>query len=298
MYLLRKWYLDLLTREGTYLFVYFAYVRLAGAVTRSLVLHIAPEGSERTITFPLSVKWHREQAGGGREIEIGLEGGAISVDRKGCRITARNSHAEVDILFTPVVPGGTRPVLIKRPAGGRILWEPIGIRYRVDGHMMLNGSRVDLDDSSGYVDFLESTILPPWVPVRQLLWGRAHQAHADLAFMHASGVRGTPSWSRFILHREQKIEESDDVEIADRSGGYLLRARLAGEEFQMTVTHRKPVQIGSFIDQQDIRWPIARSLVKKITRDPRGSKFLSSIDVPGWGATSQGSFMIDEEAYL
>lgn len=307
MYLLRKWYFDLLTPGGTYLFLYFAYIRLAAAKMYSLVLHIAPGDSAKTHTFPLPVKSLREGGKEGHEFLALLKDGAITLDRNGCRITVKHPRSSVDLSYSPVIPGGTGPVLIPGD-GGHILWEPIGIRYRVEGLVTLDGLRLDVSGSAGYADFLESTILPPRVPVRRLLWGRAHHAGADLTFMHASGTGGFPSWSRLILHRGGKIEESKGIEIvrageqegspAKASDEYTLRARLPDTELLINVRRRKLVQCSSFIDQQNIRWTIARSLVKKFTRDPRGSKYLSCIDVPGWEANGQGSFMIDEEAYL
>lgn len=307
MYILRKWYCDLLTTGGTYLFVYFAYVRLAGVTTRSLVLHIAPEGSARPQTFSLPVNSFREGDGG--RLDVALKDGRLGVDRKVCHLAARNSRADVDLHYTLVVPGGTRPVRIEPSARGHVLWEPLGLRYRVDGQLTLDGLRVAVEGSAGYADFLESTILPPWVPVRRLLWGRAHLPDADLTFMRASGEAGSASWSRFLLHRGGKIEESDNVAVTDQSardadpsdpntGGYVLRVRLPDENLCMTVRRRKPVQCASFIDQQAIRWPMARALAKKVTRDPHGSKYLSSIDVMGWGTHDPPPLMIDEEAFL
>jgi hypothetical protein len=79
-------------------------------------------------------------------------------------------------------------------------------------------------------------------------------------------------------------------------GGYNVRVPLPGREFQMTVKHQRPVQQANFIDHQKIRFPVLNSLVKKITRDPRGTKFLSRVDVPSWGL--QNLLMIDEEVQL
>ncbi len=305
MYLLRKWYFDLLTPGGTYLFFYFAYIRLAGAYMRSLVLHIAPENSTDSHTFPLTVKSVGE--GEGHDFQAILKNGSVTLERGGCRIKAGDARSSLDLDFAPVVPGGTRPVLIPGK-GGRILWEPICIRYRVGGRVTLDGSCLDVTGSAGYADFLESTILPPRVPVRRLLWGRAHFSGSDLTYMHASAEGGEPSWSRLVLHRGGKIEACDGIEItrpAVKDGvptadndEYRLRARLPGEEFRVTVRRRKLVQRAGFIDQQKIRWPVARSLVKKFTRDPRGSKYLGCIEVSGGNGDDQRAFMIDEEAQL
>ncbi len=309
MYLLRKWYFDLLTAEGMYLFLYFAYVRLAGVTSRSLVLHVAPGNQEGTFTESVPVKSHREPGGGARELAVGLKRGTIMVEGRGCRIALGTSRASLDLSYSLVVPGGGRPVLIEGARKGRILWKPIGIRYRVEGTVTVDGSRFMLDGCAGYADFLESTILPPWVPVRHLLWGRAHCPEEDLAFVHASGLAGAPSWSRFLLHRKGKVQESDQVEITGESGipsapsaggtgGYTVRAGFPGEVYEMTVHHCRTVQNASFIDQQRFRWSIARSLAKRITRDPHGSKFLSSIEIPGRGTGGRELCMIDEEAYL
>ncbi len=309
MYLFRKWYFDLLTPDGTYLFLYFAFVRLAGSTMRSLVLHISPGGSDRTLTRSLPVESHREEDRDGHEIVIGLRSGRISASGTSCQIAAGDSGTSVDLMYTRIAPGGKSPVLIDAARRGHILWEPMGIRYDVEGSVTIEGSRHTLRGCTGYADFLECTILPPWVPVRHLFWGRAHCPDSDLAYMHASGAGGNPSWSRLLLHRDGTVVESDRVEVISRSepltgssamgqGGYSLRARLDGEEYVMKVTHQKTVQNASFIDQQRIRWSIARTLAKSITRDPRGSKFLSCADIPPWGMDGRTSIMIDEEAYL
>ncbi len=297
MYLLRKWYFDLLTNGGTYLFLYVAYVRLAAAKMCSLVFHIAPADSVTTHTIPLPVMSLKEGGKEGREFHALLMDGSVTQTRNGCSILAKHPRCSVDLNFAPVIPGGASPVVIPGDSG-HILWEPIGIRYRVDGLVTFDGMRLDATGSAGYADFLESTILPHRVPIRRLLWGRAHHPEADLTFIHASGTEGSPAWSRLLLHREGKIEESDRIEIVRAVDEYTLRARLPDRDLHIKVRRRKLVQCSSFIDQQKIRWTIARSLVKKLTRDPHGSKFLSCIDVPGWESNDRGSFMIDEEAYL
>jgi hypothetical protein len=309
MYLLRKWYVDLLTHDGMYLFLYYAFIRIAGVITRSLVLHIAPAGADDAVSIPLGADSHIEDASGGREIRVGLKAGGILIGRNGCRITARDPRATVDLVYSPLTSAAASPVIIAGTNGGHIRWEPIGVRYRVSGTVTMNGSRFDVEECPGYADFLESTILPLRVPVRKLIWGRGHFPTADLTFMHASGGSGTPSWSRLIVYRGEKVEESDMVEITGASGlpadsstntlgSYLLRATLPREEFAMTVSHRKAVQRGSFIDQQKIRWQPARSFIKRVTRDPRGTKYLSSAEIPAWGRNATGLFMIDEEACL
>jgi hypothetical protein len=302
MYLLRKWYIDLLTPGGEYLFLYFAFVRLAGFTFRSLVLHVAPSGAGVPVTIPLKARWHQDRAGDDRMVLVGLESGGMRISPEGCRVLAVDKGVSLDLVFTPSTHSGRQRVRIDGPRGSHIFWEPVCLRYKVEGHARVSGAPIDVRGAAGYADFLESTVLPPEVPVRRLLWGRVHGPASDLVYMRASGLSGTPSWSRLIL-RSKTFEESDTVLISGLSAsapdqslanGYLLRAPLPSGEFQMTVRRRKTVQDSGFIDQQNIR--LLASLAKRVTRDPRSTKFLSSAEIPAWG---KGEFtMIDEEACL
>jgi hypothetical protein len=303
MYLLRKWYLDLLTPGGDYLFLYFAFVRLAGVTFRSLVLHVAPAGAADPITIPLHAQSHEDRAGEDRHLQVRLDSGAIRIGPEGCQVLVANEEVTLDLAFATTTHSGRERVRIDGPRGSHILWEPVGLRYSVEGRVLVRGVRFSVRGGAGYADFLESTVLPPEVPVRRLHWGRVHGPASDLVFMHASGLAGTPSSSRLIL-RGETIQESDRVLISGLPGrsagastadGYLLTAPLPGGEFRMTVRHQKTVQKAAFIDQQKFG-PLLAALVRKVTRNPRGTKYLSRAEIPAWGRG--GYSMIDEEAYL
>jgi hypothetical protein len=139
--------------------------------------------------------------------------------------------------------------------------------------------------------------------VRTLYWGRLHHPEVDLVYMHAAADGGRPAWSRALAHTGGSAGEWENVGIIPlEGGGYTLTGSTDSRRIGLTVRHAAAVQEGGFVDHLKIGSPLLRSIVKRVTRDPRSTKWLSYADLTleegGRMQKIQNAPLIDECAYL
>jgi hypothetical protein len=288
---LRKWYFDFLTPGLDYCFVYFADVHLPGATFRSLTLHLARPGRGAPATRTLAVEQATELVGGERDCTFSFAGGQIKIHGGGCSIDASGPGCSVHLQYMPLNRHLFRPVVICNGGRSRILWTPVQLKSSVSGSVDIGGEVIEVKGCDGYVDYLESSYLPPAVPVRTLYWGRLHHPELDLVFMRAADGSGNAAWSRLSVHADDTLIECEEVAIANRPGphgftsqtvsptGYDADAACGSRRVHVKVRHAVAVQESSFIDHQQVRSSAARYILKKLTRDPRSTKWLSYADV-------------------
>jgi len=287
---LRKWYFDFLTPQQQYLFVYFAHVRMLGAVIRSLTIHLAEldGGFRRTVSF--RPRQHEEWVDEYKVHHIRMPEGEIGLSDAGARITLERPECAVNLRFSLIGTSLTDPLIIS--GGGRrsISWRPIGLRAAVSGEARLGDRTITVREVNGYMDHLDSTIFPLSTPVRTLYWGRIHHADVDLVYTHVADANTTRTWSRLYASNESGSIETAPVVLSVPAGSilaarnavvpdaYTIAGRTDSQAIRVRITHVAAVQQGGFIDQQKLP-AAARRLLKLLTRDPHSTKFLSRAEI-------------------
>jgi hypothetical protein len=287
---LRKWYFDFLTPQHQYLFVYFAYVRIFGAVIRSLTMHLAEShgGFRRTVSF--RPRHHEEWVDEDNVQCIRMpEGEIVLCDGEACIVLERPECA-ANLKFNLIGSSFTDPLIISTGGRQSIAWRPIGLRAAVSGEARLGDRTITVREVNGYMDHLDSTIFPLSTPVRTLYWGRIHHAGGDLVYTHAGDEKMTRKWSRIYLTNESGLIETAPLvlsvpvesSLVARNrlvpDGYTLTGRTDSQAIRVRIQHVAAVQQGGFIDQQELPSAVRR-LLKLLTRDPHSTKFLSHAEI-------------------
>ena len=313
MFRLRKWYFDFLTPANEYVFVYFATLRLAGYTIPSLTVHAATVGAKSLRTRYLPIPSHEVREGEDGAVKISFPCGQISVERDVCSLTFDSRGCTVDLQYEAAKCEAFSPLLISTGTKNHISWRPLQLKYDVSGSISLDGGRIEAHGAHGYADYIESTFLPPIVPVRHLFWGRLHHDEIDISFVRAMMGGSSREWSALCGQSGSgkivgdRVSMSPDFQrtpgvVSDTGKGYQIRATTTHGEIQLRVRHVAVVQEGSFIDQQEISSPILRAAAKALTRNPTSSKYLSLADVILVEGEAQRVFanisMIDEYAQL
>lgn len=295
-FLLRKWYCDILTQNRVYLFVYFAYFRLLGRTMRSLTLHCARPGAP-PVTRSFAVAHHSEHHDARSRCVLRIPEGEITVAGRECLVALSRGDCTVHLRYSSAEKFSGTPVSISTGGRSRILWTPIGLKYLVSGTATVGGETVVVKDADGYADFLESTYLPPRVPVRTLYWGRIHHPRIDCVYMHASGNRRDQIWSKLFVRTRDRMLEGGPATIVPLTpllsagtdgitpGTYDVGSETGAGRVSIRIRRISAVQSQGFVDQQDIRSKIASSLLKVLTRNPRSTKYLSRAEISLEGGT-------------
>jgi hypothetical protein len=288
MYRLRKWYFDFLTPGLDYCFVYFAEVQILTAKFHSLTVHLARPGRVPS-TKSLAVKNFHEELHRETARSFRLSCGGIELGENSCAIDVSGPGCSVHLKYEPLRACGGEPVVIRTGGRGKIVWKPLQMRSRVSGSVVIDGEAFEVSGFNGYVDYLESSYLPPAVPVRTLYWGRLHHDGLDLVYMLAGDGTGSAAWSRLSAHTGDSVIECQELAVTTgpaqgkpdslSSRGYEAEAACGSGHVHLRVRHEAAIQESSFIDHQNLRSGIARYVLKKLTRDPRSTKWLSRADV-------------------
>ncbi|MGD0308559.1 MAG: hypothetical protein ABSC02_04650 [Acidobacteriota bacterium] len=287
---LRKWYFDFLTPQQQYLFVYFAYVHMFGAVIRSLTIHLAEAngGFRRTVSF--RPHHHEDWIDGDNAQHIRMPEAEIVLSDAEAGIALERPECAVNLKFSLIGNTFTDPLIISTGGRRSITWRPIGLRAVVSGEARLGDRTITVHEVNGYMDHLYSTIFPLSTPVRTLNWGRIHHAGGDLVYTHAADEGMSRKWSRMYLTNESGLietaplvlsvpaESSLDARNPLVSDAYLLTGRTDSQAIRVRIQHVEAVQQGGFIDQQELP-SAARRLLKLLTRDPHSTKFLSHAEI-------------------
>lgn len=291
MYRFRKWYVDCLGPRKEFVFAYVADVQLGALHLRSLTVHLADPGSAVSVTrsFPLSAAAIKAlDSDGIGTVQPGIKSAGLwppqpatfELRENDCAIAL---HWENQPRFEPVI--------IPTCGNSSIIWKPLALPCAVSGRVNMGGRQIELQEASGYADYVDSTCLPPLVPVRTLRWGRISEPDFALAYIVASDRLGTRSWSQ--LHARSadswfqgedvclRVEDTDSVTDESCDGGRAYSISAVSKGCQATVRFHPEacVQGGSFINQQTCRSILMRLLLKCLTRNPRGRKFLGHADL-------------------
>lgn len=311
---LRKWYFDFLTPGLDYGFVYFADVYLLGTTFRTLTVHLARHGKGVSVPKTLAVEHAGERSEGDGTFSFSFSRGQIKVSEGPSAIDAYGPGCSVHLHYRPVNVFRPQPVVIHNSGRSRILWRPVHLKSEVSGSVVVGSEIVDVKGCDGYVDYLESSYLPPAVPVRTLYWGRLHHPDLDLVFMRVANGSGNAAWSRLSFQAGDSVTDCEEVAIVKvqtphgspantiSPAGYHAAAACGSRRIHVKVRHAAAVQESRFIDHQLVKSAGARYILRKMTRDPRSTKWLSYADVvlEEGGVTKQFKDvpLIDEFALL
>jgi hypothetical protein len=271
LYQLEKWYFDFLTPGGDYFFGYFAQVSFLGTRTNELALHLRRAGSDKPVRWGARL---RATVGDGDTRTVRLDSGHIAVSPTASSFVLDLPEAALRLEYAArPLPDPGLAIAVSRHSA--IFWQPVMLGARVEGEVRLDNETVAADGAPGYVDYLRSTILPPFVPIRTLYWGRAHDARCDITYTNAAGVNG--DWSRLVARLGSSILTATDITVEPAEwqpspelgipcpARYRLLATGPGLRAELDVVHDRPAVETEFMSRSP--------LLRHIARNPRGVKF-------------------------
>lgn len=200
-----KWYFDAQLEDGTFLFVYFAGITLAGRRSGQVVASLSRPG-QRTITRDFQYRRRLVAVADDRR-GASFGAGELNTGDDGCTFRWQEGDEHIGLTWRPCDPPWTPADegVLFRWRKRRLLWKVPVPRGVVTGTVKLGDAELEMR-GLGYHDFVQTDV-PPWrVPLKELLWGRALSAEG--AFI----------WNRPVFVQKGRGEEA--VELAWlREGG-------------------------------------------------------------------------------
>jgi hypothetical protein len=148
LFRLRKWYFDFLTPGFDYCFIYFADVSILGATFRSLTLHLARRDKEPPVTKSIALGHCEERVVGETDRAFRFHAGSITISQDNCTLDVSDSSCSLHLKYARSHRADGNPVIIGTGGKRRILWQPLQMRCRVSGTVVIDGETLKVSSTS------------------------------------------------------------------------------------------------------------------------------------------------------
>ena len=306
MYEFHKWYFDGRTSSGELLLFYVAAVRALTTNAGELGVTLCKEG-----TAPSATHCHvLHPIGDPSAAGIVTREGTIAIDGSRVRVKMSAGATAIDLHMQGDAGWKKAPLVIHGPLGGEIRWYPLLPRVAVSGELELDGRPVRFNGGTGYSDYVFSNVLPPLVPIRELVWGRLHHQEVDLSFTVARDGGRERQWGRLIARFSGSVRLYEDVMLLPQTppawpaegAAYVLEARDRSTQLSLAVLRGPSAVVSDFLDAGPSRKKLLRRVLRTVARSPRGTKYFSRASVRIMARGSEvrydGVPMFEESVFL
>lgn len=288
VYELEKWYFDLLTSDGEYLFGYFARNVLIGHTDARLHICLADCDTTLSRTFPVNI---RSIEPGSVYQRIVTDQGVMTFTPTTASINMKTDGLALDLEYQVDSPWSftDQPLVIPGPGESRVLWHPVLLKGIGTGSVTLDGRENRVIHSDGYVDYLHSNLFPIRVPVDDLSWGRFHSPECDFTWTHVrchdrtiAGLHGRIGMVSLSLTDVDVVTDTTTGSgrpTDDIPNSTSLQARGPDVDLAVEIGPYRLSVASDFIDSQAVKNPLLRYLLSRLSRNPRSVKFMSHADV-------------------
>lgn len=289
-----KWFFDVYTSDHAYFIIFISKIDVAGTTKLYLQMHGSNQqesGIYRRI-FNWGTKLDPLEYGTdailSRQGKIGFSPDTISL--------SLTNRRDFSINLTYNMPyysfSQQREMHIQGRKKSSLSWKPVFPRARVNGSVDAGGDFIyHFENETGYSDYVRSTFLPFRIPVESLYWGRLHAPETDLTYSVVRGSGGKKQWGKvYAWHKGQLFEfDVDKVECMEYShckelkmyypDRYSIVAKNSESNLEITVYNHRKLIINDFIGDATYMRRLALQILRKVTKNPRGIKFIASADV-------------------
>ncbi len=289
---LEKWYFDILTPDRDFIFFYLAEVQLFRHREAKLNLNIVNSSGRDVISDAIDLK-HKRDMIEVSEDTIQTRFGNITFSDTEAKIKLEIMGWSIDLKYEYSFSRRKTqvPLIIRRgDSSDQISWSPVSLKSLVSGNFGTEKQKFSIQGWNGYIDHVCSDVYPRKSPIKILYWGRLHHEICDLTYSIAESAGKKERWPKLYLWHDGGVIEFDDLEIIGGSyvpqkdlgihypEWYVIKGAKPGVLLEVKVKHEVNAIQSAFLDDQKFRG-LKRKLLKFVSRDPRGIKFISKADI-------------------
>jgi|GEM_PF-3285818 len=288
-----KWFFDVYTSDHAYFIIFISKIDVAGNTKLYLQMHGSNEqdsGAYRKI-FNWGIKLDPLEYG---TDAILTRQGKIDFSSDTINLSLTNRDFGIDLTYDLSYSSFAQQseMSIQGNKKASLSWKPVFPRARVNGSIELREHFIHhFDNETGYSDYVHSTFLPFRIPVESLYWGRMHAPETDLTYSIVQDKSGQKHWGKvyawhkgqwfeFDVYKVECIEYSQSktlkIKYPDR---YSIVAKNSEANIEITVYNHREMIINDFIGDAIYTRRLALQILRWITKNPRGIKFIATADV-------------------
>lgn len=281
-----KWFFDVLLLGNTYIFFYLAITSIFKKNTIKFNIYSCTDSGyeciSKGIRFRKGIKEYDNSV-------IVIDEGSIVFKNSEVNINLRFGDLIVHLSYRANQYNVLEPLEIFRRKNS-LTWKPILIKGFVNGHVSLHSLTTPVNNAPGYIDHVSSSIFPFNVPIRKLFWGRLHHNKLDLTYT-ITYTKMDSLTAKLFLWFDRKIYTYGNVTIDIKKSScsnkmkiaypdnYILKGNQMDNTVEIKIQHVKLLIEDDFISGQQGISGIKTKVLEYISRNPRGSKFISKANV-------------------
>jgi hypothetical protein len=288
LYHFKKWFFDLNKEDETYVYFFVAEIRFLFFTVRNFTFHCF-DNRLATITRSRPVKLNMKK---GDWEALTIKGKSFGILHTENELNIISDFKNLNIMlrisnYLPDIPG--EPLLINHK-GRQIGWFPLIGSTSASGMIKIDEDVLRFDKSPCYIDHVSSTVLPFNVPIMKMYWGRVIHSKIRISYSLTISGRGDQHGRCFLTLDErhysfdqiyyEKITGVNRLSNEDPEGSsYKIIAVEGSNRLVLRIDHLKIAAEGEFIDPKKYKNKILYLLLSRISKNPRGKKYISIVEV-------------------
>ncbi len=286
-----KFFFDIITENNDYLIIYVSILKAGSCYYSILQSQCSVPGPSGNYLSRFNVKT-KIRFVNASENEISFAEGKIYIGPQSIKFNLLTSALGIDLVYENIShPSTLLNDMEFRISGHNMLtWEPLHIKSNVSGCIKHDTGTITIIDSPGYTDLVKIKKIPLKIPARRLFWGRLHSEDIDLTFSLIINKDNSTNSKLFLRMDNQIMEFSNlDLYIQEESassglsiiypGRYSINARNGTCKISMEIYDQNAMIYNEFMDVNDQAGQLLSALVRYISHDPKGIKFMAKADI-------------------
>lgn len=286
-----KYFFDIFSEKKDYLVLFISIIRIGKIYNSYIQIHLREsdhsDSYKPILSFRGKLKFVEYQTN-----KIIFREGTIDPGKDSVMIRLKGPSINVDLEYKSVHPQtkSYNPLEIRSSGKPVLSWIPVQIKGSVTGKISLSGKQMNYSNAGGYIDEVRTSALPLSLKMKKLFWGRLHNDKIDLTYSCLIDGNGGSDSMLIILFRNEIIQISDlklltsgEIFNNDLKIVYPDKLMLTANNTKFSVTigisDNMELILNDFMDPGDQYNRVFSGIVRWISGDPGGIKFLSRADI-------------------
>jgi hypothetical protein len=283
-YHLKKWFFDFVGEKGEYTYFFLAEIRVFFLKIYFFNLHhFDGRGESLTLDKNLHIKKWKINI---KEFYIDSREIKISKTAKDLNVSSNLPEIAMNIVFSDFIQEPPEKMLKISYKSNNILWYPFRGLITANGLFRKGDIETLIPLKDSYIDYVFSEIVPWRVPVKKMHWGRILHSRLRISWSVTYSRTGGASGLCYLSLPGIEIVfddlvltvvngRPDENDLPGESSVINLKCTKGNYNLTIEAENRKNVSGGPFINYTKQWNRQLLKLLKRISGDPRGEKFIS-----------------------
>jgi hypothetical protein len=287
----RKYFFDVITDENSYLIIFITILKIG--IKHYSLLQIQYAKQINSISYISSPLLRRKIIYTGDQLNgISFSEGYIRFENGLTFIKFDLPSYHIDLKYIDVrnnfQPYRNFDILI--PENIIITWTPLNIKCNVEGKISSDENKFSCSKSNGYIDFLKSSGLSLMNHFEELFWGRLQNNNLDFTYTIIKQTQGTRCSVLYLNLNDEYIVFDEIIYevLSERSSNchslrfpdrMILSAKNRNITIRIEIHDHIELIISEFMDLQKQYNKLFTGILKKISGNPKGIKFIAKANI-------------------